>query len=162
MDMLFLKTLTAFAVGAVLLVVLSFTVYRQSYYYQKGRAEAGGTVEKPGMRSRLVTVAILLGMIQFIALFDLWVLAGGMRSFVFLSALNLGLVALLSLFDGLFIGLFLLVVWRPAVLRLPEGQPTRDSMFGHLKVQFTAGWILKVPIAVLAAAPASVLGDGFG
>jgi hypothetical protein len=162
MDTIFVKSLAALAMGAILMLVLFFTVYRQSYYYKKAGAEAGVAAEKPDLRSRLVTVAILLAVILFIALFDLWVLDGGMRSFLFLSALNLGLVALLSLFDGLFIDLFVLTTWRPALLRLPEGQPTREAMLRHLRVQFTAGWIFKLPIAVLGAALASILGGAFG
>lgn len=156
-----LKFFVAFTAGAVLMLLLSFTVYRQSYYYKKARAEAG-IAGKPSTRSRLVTVAILLAMILFLALFDLWVLSGEERSLIFLAVLNLGLVALLSLFDALFIDLFLLVVWRPALLRLPDGQPTRDSMVRHVKLQLTAGWLFKVPIAILGAAFSSVLMAGFG
>jgi hypothetical protein len=162
MDVILLKSLAAFVAGAVLMLLLSFTVYRQSYYYKKTMAEAGRTGEKPGTRSRMVTLAILLAMVLFIALFDLWILDSRTRSLAFLCALNLGLVALLSLFDGLFIDLFVLTSWRPALLRLPEGEPTRESMLRHLKVQFTAGWIFKVPIAVLGAALASVLSGTFG
>lgn len=65
------KFLAAFAVGAILMLILSFTVYRQSYYYKKAMAEVNGGVEEPGKRSRLVTVAILLAMILFFVLFDL-------------------------------------------------------------------------------------------
>jgi hypothetical protein len=153
-----LKFCAAFALGAVLMLVLSFTVYRKSYYYQKARAEAGGLGEKPGLRSRLVTVAILLAMILFFVLFDLWISSGESESFAFLAALNLLLAALLSLFDALFIDYFLLLVWRPTLLRLPEGQPTRASMLRHIRVQFTLGWIFKALVAIPAAAIVSILG----
>ena len=143
------------------MLVLSFTVYRKSYYYKKAKAEMVGVAEKPGILSRLVTLLILFSMILFFALADLWISFGDSYTFWFLSALNLVLIALLSLFDALFIDLFLLVVWRPALLQLPEGQPTRDSMMGHIKLQFTAGWLFKVPIAVLSAAFSIVLGAGF-
>ena len=162
MDKLLLQLLMAFAAGAVLMLILSFTLYRRSYYYEKAMVQAGARAEGPGVRSRMVTVAILLAMILFFALFDLWVVSGEPRSLGFLAALNLGLVALLSLFDALFIDLFLLVIWRPALLHLPEGQPTRDSMLRHVRKQFTVGWIFKVPIAILGAALGSLLGAGFG
>ncbi len=55
--------------------------------------------------------------------------------------------ALLSLFDALFIDYFLLLVWRPAVLKLPEGQPTRN-----VRLQLVKGWIFIVPIALLGPA----------
>jgi len=155
------KFLVAFAAGAVLMLVISFTVYRKSYHYKKAMSEAG-LGEEPGLLSRFVTAAFVLVTILFMALFDLWVAAGEARSFWFLSALNLGLVALISLFDALFIDYFLLVVWRPAILRLPEGRPTRDSMLKHIKIQFTAGWIFKVPIAVLGAALSRLLSAGIG
>ena len=161
MNSLLMKSFVALVVGAMLMLLLSFTIYRQSYYYKKTMAEAG-IAGKPATRSRLVTVAILLAMILSLALFDLWVLSGETHSFVFLAALNLGLVALLSLFDALFIDFFLLVVWRPALLHLPNGQPTRDSMVRHMKRQFTAGWLFKVPMAVLGAASANLLAAGFG
>lgn len=143
------------------MLVLSFTVYRKSYYYKKAKAEMVGVAEKPGILSRLVTLLILFSMILFFALADLWISFGDSYTFWFLSALNLVLVALLSLFDALFIDFFLLVVWRPALLHLPEGQPTRDSMMRHIKLQFTAGWLFKVPIAFLSAAFSMVLGIGF-
>jgi hypothetical protein len=145
MSVLFCKSLGAFAVGAVLMLVLSFTVYRKSYYYKKAEAEMLGIAEKPRILSRLVTAIILLAMILF---------------FAFLSVFNLLLAALLSLFDALFIDYLLLVAWRPALLRLPEGQLTRDSMLRHIKLQFTAGWLFKMLIALLAAAFSIVLGAG--
>jgi hypothetical protein len=142
------------------MLVLSFTVYRKSYYYKKAKAEMVGVAEKPGILSRLVTLLVLFSMILFFALADLWISFDDSYTFWFLSALNLLLVALLSIFDALFIDLFLLVVWRPSLLRLPEGQPTRDSMLRHIKLQFTAGWLFKVPIAFLSAAFSVVLGSG--
>lgn len=156
----FYKFLSTLTVGAVLMLALSFTAYRKSYYYKKAKAEALGIAEKPGILSRLVTVVILLAMIMFLALADLWISSGESYSFAFLFALNLLLITLLSLFDALFIDLFLLVVWRPALLRLPEGQPTRVSMLRHIKMQFTAGWLFKLPIALLSAAFSIVLGAG--
>jgi magnesium-transporting ATPase (P-type) len=160
MSVLFCKSLGAFAVGAVLMLVLSFTVYRKSYYYKKAEAEMLGIAEKPRILSRLVTAMILLAMILFFAVVDLWISSGESYSFAFLSVFNLLLAALLSLFDALFIDYLLLVAWRPALLRLPEGQPTRDSMLRHIKLQFTAGWLFKMLIALLAAAFSIVLGAG--
>ena len=160
MSVLFCKSLGAFAVGAVLMLVLSFTVYRKSYYYKKAEAEMLDVAEKPGILSRLVTAMIFLAMILFFAVVDLWISSGESYSFAFLSVFNLLLAALLSLFDALFIDYFVLVAWRPALLRLPEGQPTRDSMLRHIKLQFTAGWLFKVPIALLAAAFSIALGAG--
>jgi hypothetical protein len=144
------------------MLVLSFTVYRKSYYYKKAKAEMVGVAEKPGILSRLVTLLVLFSMILFFALADLWMSFGASYTFWYLSALNLVLIALLSLFDALFIDLFLLVIWRPALLQLPEGQPTRDSMMRHIKLQLTAGWLFKVPIAFLGAAFSVVLGRGLG
>ena len=160
MNDLVYKFLSAFTAGAILMLVLSFTVYRKSYYYKKAQEEARGNEKKPGILSRLVTVMILLVMILFITVFDLWVSSREAYSFVYLTALNLLLVTALSLFDALFIDLLLLVVWRPALLGLPEGQPTRDSMLRHIKLQLTAGWIFKLPIAVGGAICAVVLGAG--
>lgn len=159
MNILF-KFLGAFIAGAGLLLGLSFTIYRKSYYYKKAMAEAG-LGEKPAARSRLVTAAMMFAMIAFFALFDLWVVSGEARSFVFLAALNLGLIAFLSLFDALFTDYFVLVVWRPACLHMPEGQPTRESMLRHIKLQLTAGWIFKVPIAILGATLFSIFSKTF-
>jgi hypothetical protein len=162
MGTLIYKSLCTLVVGAVLMLVLSFTVYRKSYYYKKAKAEAVDVGERPGILSRLVTLLILFSMILFFALADLWMSFGASYTFWYLSALNLVLIALLSLFDALFIDLFLLVIWRPALLQLPEGQPTRDSMMRHIKLQLTAGWLFKVPIAFLGAAFSVVLGRGLG
>jgi hypothetical protein len=154
MDIL-LKFMITFAVGAFLLFVLSFTVYRKSYYYKKAMAEAGVSDEKPRRRSQLVTLAMLLVMILFFVLFDLWITPAHAYTFLLLSAINLGLIALLSLYDALFIDLFVLLIWRPSFLHLPKGQPTRASMMHHIKMQFTRGWIFIVPMALAAAALAT-------
>jgi len=157
MSILLGKLITVLITGAVLLFVLSFTVYRKSYYYQKAQAEMLGVVRKPGLLSRFVTVGIMLSMILFFAFGDLWIFPDNSYSFVLIFALNLLLIILLSLFDALFIDYFLLLVWRPAFWRLPEGQPTHDRMMHHIKVQFTVGWLFKVPIALLAAGFSMVL-----
>jgi len=157
MSVLLGKLIAALTAGGVLLFVLSFTVYRKSYYYQKAQAEMLGVARKPGVLSRLVTVGIMLSVILFFAFVDLWISPDVSHSFLLVFALNLLLVMLLSLFDALFIDYFLLLVWRPAFWRLPEGQPTRDRMMHHIKIQFTVGWLFKVPTALLAAGFSMVL-----
>ena len=129
----------------------------KSYYYKKAQAEASDRREEPGILSRLIALMILLGMVLFVFFFDLWISSGEGKSFAVLAAINLLLIALLSLFDALFIDYFILVVWRPAFLRLPAGQPTRAAMSRHIRLQFSAGWIFKVPIAVIAALLSSLL-----
>jgi hypothetical protein len=151
MSVLLGKLIAVLVTGAILLFVLSFTVYRKSYYYQKAQAEMLGIARKPGLLSRLVTVGIMMSVILFFALVDLWISPDVSHSFVLIFALNLFLIMLLSIFDALFIDYFLLLVWRPAFWRLPEGQPTRDRMIHHIKIQFTVGWLFKVPTALLAA-----------
>jgi hypothetical protein len=160
MNMPVIQSLVAFTAGAVLMLALSFTIYRQSYHYKRAEAEMLGTEHKPGLLSRLVTLAILLVMILFFALIDLWVSSAGLHSYAMLLGYNLLLVGALSVFDALFIDFFILVVWRPAFLGLPEGQPTREAMMRHIKKQLTTGWIVKILIALLASALAFVLGAG--
>jgi hypothetical protein len=160
MSMLLLKSLAAFAAGAILMLVLSFTFYRRSYYFKKAEAKMQGTEHKPGLLSRLVTLTILIVMILFFVLVDLWISSAGLHSFAILLGYNLLLIGSLSVFDAMFIDFFMLVIWRPAFLGLPEGQPTRESMMLHIKKQLTTGWIVKVPIALLATALAFVLGAG--
>lgn len=154
------RFLAALGAGAVLMTVLSFTVYRRSYYYKRHMAEAGVSTKRPGILSRLITVVILLAMILFVALFDLWILSAEPYSLAALAALNLLLVTLLSLFDALFIDIFMLLIWRPAFLHMPEGQPTRAAMERHVKLQFTKGWIFMAPMAIVAAVFARLAGTG--
>jgi hypothetical protein len=143
----------AFGCGAVLFLLISFTIYRKSYYYKKAQAEAEGG-QPPTKKSLLVTLLILLVMVFSIAGFDYWILSDVALSYTYLLLLNLGLITTLSLFDALFIDLFTLLVWRPKFFNLTEGQPTREQMVRHIKVQFTKGWIFKIPLALLAAAGA--------
>jgi hypothetical protein len=154
---LYIKFLIGFLAGSILLLLISFTIYRKSYYYQKARAEAEGK-EGPTGKSLLVTLFILLVMVLALVGFDCWILSAGTRSFPFLVLLNLGLITSLSLFDALFIDLFILLIWRPNLLNLPEGQPTREHMNRHIMFQFTRGWIFKIPIALLGAGIGLLLG----
>ena len=147
---LFLKFLTAFLLGCVIFLLISFTIYRKSYYYQRARAKAEGR-EEPSKKGLLVTLSILLVMALAIGVFDYWILMDSPKRFSGLFLLNLILITSLSLFDALFIDFYLLLVWRPTLLNLPEGQPTREYMHRHIRVQFTKGWIFKLPLALLGA-----------
>ena len=140
------------------MLVLSFTVYRRSYYFKKAEAEMHGVQHKPGFLSRIVTMVILLMMIVFFVVIDFWIASPELHSFTFFLIFNLLLAGCLSLFDALFIDTFVLVIWRPAVLRLPEGKPTREQMARHVRKQLTVGWIAKLVIALLAAAVSVALG----
>lgn len=153
MESIILKLLAAFTAGALFFVLISFTVYRKSYYYKKARAEAGAG-ETPDRKSLLVTLAIMLVMVLSLVGFDLWVLTDEGIGFLRLLIINLGLVSALSLFDALVIDWLLLLVWRPTFLQLPAGQPTQEYMARHIRVQFTKGWIFKIPISVLGAGAA--------
>jgi hypothetical protein len=112
---------------------------------------------RPGLQARLVTVLIFVLMVLFFVLFDLWISADASYSFEYLVVSNLVLAILLSLFDALFIDYLLLLSWRPAVLHLPQGMPTREWMHRHMRVQFTVGWLFTTLIAVLGAAFGAVL-----
>jgi len=150
MNALFLKSFTAFVFGCILFLLISFTIYRKSYFYQKARAKAQGE-EEPSKKSLLVTLFIMALMVLSLGGFNLWVLAGGERSILYLFLLNLGLITSLSLFDALVIDILLLLVWRPSILNLPAGQPTREYMKRHIQIQFTKGWIFKLPMALIGA-----------
>lgn len=147
-----------FLIGALLLLILSFTAYRRSYYYQKAQADMGlAPNRRPTVASRLVTLAILTTMVGLLTLADLWFTADAPLPFVTLALLNLLLVTLLSTFDAIAIDWLILLVWRPAFLNLPPGQPTPAYMRTHIRKQFTLGWLFKLPIALLAAGLATIL-----
>ena len=149
MDSLVLKFFVMFFIGALSMLVISFSFYRKSYFYKKSQAK--DKAGKPGLSSYLVTLTILLMFVASLFLFDLWISTDRVFSFFQYAGLNLLLAALLSAFDALFIDYFILLVWRPSFLKSPEGFPTRAKMLRHIKLQFSLGWIFKIGIAVLAA-----------
>lgn len=157
MNILLFKFLVTFVMGSFLMVLLSFTIYRRSYYYMKAKEQINPTSKKPGILSRLVTVMILLMMVVFLSLFNLWLLLDTPYSFGYLFLITLILIFCISLFDALFIDYFMLLKWRPKLLKLPEGQPTKTYMISHIKKQFTFGWIFKIIIAILAVAFSSIV-----
>lgn len=152
-----IQFLSAYRSGAALLVLISFTIYRKSHYYRKAQAEASGSAEEKGKGGWIVTVGILLFMVGFLVLFDLWIRPQVGGFFHILAGCTLLLVLFLSAFDAFFIDSFLLIVWRPRILRLPDGFPTVESMRRHVALQFSKGWIFKVPIALTAAVIAAFL-----
>lgn len=151
------KFAAAFLSGAFLMLLMSFTVYRKSYYYQKARAENLDMPERPVKGSHLVTLLILLVMILFLAVAVVWI--AGEESAGFRNDLlySLALVSSLSLFDALVIDWLILAIWQPAFL-LPEGlHPSREAMRHHIRRQLTFGWVFKLPMAFLAAGLAALL-----
>lgn len=72
-------------------------------------------------------------------------------SFVFISFTNLILVLILVLYDSLFIDLFMLGVWKPRFLNIPE-DVTLKSMKYHIKKTFILGWIIVVPLIMFGSA----------
>lgn len=150
MSVLIFQFLVAFIVGSILMVGLSFTIYRKSFYYKKAKGQFNSTSQKPGLLSRLVTITILLMMVIFFTGFDLWVLSSKSYSYMMLFLITFFLVTCLSLFDVLFIDYFILLKWRPKFLHIPEGHPTQEYIHQHIKKQFTLGWIFKFIIIILA------------
>ncbi len=156
MNALYLKYLAAFGIGAILLLIVSFTIYPKSYFYKKMAADYDRRREKPGLSSYLVTILIFACAITLFVLFDIWLLSDNPIPFVFLMIHNLGLAFLLSIFDAFFIDHFILLVWRPKFLNLPPGLPTRAQMERHIRLQFSLGWIFLVAIALSSAGLASL------
>jgi hypothetical protein len=161
MDAILIRSILVLFFGMVFFLVLSFTIYRKSYYYKKARAEMEGSSISPGILSRIVTFSIALGMIFLLFLADEWIFAGLDPTFVFLILANTLLVTLLSTFDAVFIDIFILLKWRPAFLNLPEGQPTSSHMKQHVRRQFTYGWLFKIPFILLASFLSFTLDIGF-
>jgi len=156
MNALYLKYLAAFGIGALLLLIVSFTIYPKSYFYKKMAVENGRSGDKPGLGSYLVTILIFACAIALFVLFDIWLLSDNPYPFIALSIHNLVLAFLLSIFDAFFIDHLILLVWRPKFLNLPPGLPTRAAMARHIRVQFSLGWIFLVAIALSSAGLASL------
>jgi hypothetical protein len=160
MSVLLGKLVAVSAIEAILMFVLLFTVYCKTYFYIKAHAEILGITRKPGTLSRYVAVGILVAMILFFALSGLWISSHITYHFVPIYPLNLILIVLLSLFDALFIDFFLLLKWPRLLWGFPEGQPTRDRMMQHIKVQFAVGGLFKIAVVLLAAGFLIILRKG--
>jgi len=161
MNKMLIRSFLVLLFGMVFFLVLSFTIYRKSYYYKKARAEMAGTSTSPGIISRIVTFMTSLVMVFLMFLADEWILSGSDPGIGVLVLVNALLVTLLSLFDAIVIDILILIKWRPAFLNLPEGQPTYAYMKKHVRKQFTYGWLFKIPFILLASFLSFTLDIGF-
>ncbi|MBN2049271.1 MAG: hypothetical protein JW760_02400 [Spirochaetales bacterium] len=125
------------------MLVFSFTLYQRLLLLKKS---------KTGKTLLIISyIPVLLVMSGFFVLFDFFTFRGSSVSFSFLFITNLLLITLLSLFDALFIDWIILVLWKPAFIKKSKDDfPKPEKMYKHIVVQFTLGWVFKIPLALIS------------
>lgn len=140
-----------FFLGAFLILLISFTVYQKSYAFIKlnKKEKLSGNKKTIGL---FFTTLIISLMLCFVTCFDISFFKDQIQVYLWnVFLINLLLVFFLSLFDALFIDLFILMIWKPKILNIPQNRPAIDFMKQHIKIQFSYGWIYKIMLALLGA-----------
>ncbi|MBN1523134.1 MAG: hypothetical protein JW904_01520 [Spirochaetales bacterium] len=139
-----------FLTGCMLLNILLIFVYRTDIVHAARKRD--GTVKKKIPASGLLSMGIFLlfsGM-YFLVFNFIFFQQYTENSFLYIFSANLVLISLLSLYDAFVLDIFVLAVWRPAFLHIPQ-ELTVKSMTQHIRKQMTIGWLIKVPVAAASA-----------
>jgi hypothetical protein len=134
--------------GGLLLLVLVVFVFKTGLVYES--RDEQGLLKKRMSRTGLITIiGVLLLVVLFFFCFDWFAFQSvDHPPFLIIVLLNGILLLLLDLFDALVIDIVVLGMWKPVWLKLPE-QLTQNSMWEHVKKQWTVGWIIKIPLLFL-------------
>ena len=145
----------SFLAGAFLLTLAVVFVFRTGIVYSN-RKEDGTLKTKMPLMGYVVMGLTLILILAFFVLCDYLTFRVVSAGIVRILAFNMLLITLLSLYDGCVIDLWVLGKVRPSILSLPDAV-TIDSMKRHVKKQFTAAWVLKIPLALVSGLVYDVL-----
>ncbi len=146
-----INTTIWFLIGAGLLNVIVIAVFRTGIVYKSRKQD--GTLKKrmpfAGILSFLIMLILIL---TFFVAFDFFTFRNaGQIKYIWVLLMNFLLLLLLDLYDAFIIDILILTKWRPGFLKLSK-ELTPDSMNLHVRKQFTAGWIIKLPLLLISSA----------
>jgi hypothetical protein len=143
-------------IGASLLNVIVIVVYKTGIVHT-ARNKDGTLKRKIPYMGILTMLIMLLLVVTFIVLFDYSTFSSRQDSvYIEVAVTNFLFLLLLVLYDSLVIDIFVLGIWRPAFLNIPDAV-SLESMKVHVKKQFTIGWIILVPIILISTLIYTVL-----
>jgi hypothetical protein len=127
--------------GCILFFLLVILLFRTGLVYT-ARKPDGTLKEKIPLSGKLTMLIIPASFFAFLALsnYVLLVQQDTQFSFGHLYLLNYALYLILFLFDTLFIDGFMLAIWRPRFLKLPNAMG-KESMKRHI--------LISIPIGIL-------------
>ncbi len=145
-----INTAIWFLIGAFLLNIIVLAIFRTGFVY-KSREKNGTLRKKMPFKGFLSLLIMLILILLFFLAFDYFTFrnAGQIKYIRVLSA-NLLLLLLLDFYDAFIIDILILTKWRPGFLKLNK-EMTPNSMKFHVKKQFTAGWIMKLPLVFVSS-----------
>ena len=139
-----------FLIGACFLNIITLYVFRTGLVY-KSRKKDGTLKKKMSIKGFLSFLIMLILILIFFLAFDYFVFRDiGQIKYIWVLSVNLVLLLLLDLYDAYVIDFLVLTKWRPGFLKLSE-ELTPDSMRFHIKKQFTAGWVIKIPLILISS-----------
>jgi hypothetical protein len=139
-----------FLIGACFLNIITLYVFRTGLVY-KSRKKDGTLKKKMSIKGFLSFLIMSILILIFFLAFDYFVFRDiGQIKYIWVLSVNLVLLLLLDLYDAYVIDFLVLTKWRPGFLKLNE-ELTPDSMRFHIKKQFTAGWIIKIPLILISS-----------
>jgi hypothetical protein len=137
-----------FAIGIILLLALTFTVYRTGIVH-KTRDSAGHLRKKQSLSGSIILLIVFVLIVTYFLVFQI-VTFNTESKFTEMVLGTSILMGLLLLFDSFFIDLILIGRIRPSFLNLPS-QTTLRTMRIHVIKTFTLGWIFIIPIIFVSS-----------
>ena len=137
-----------FAAGCILLLALTFIVYRTRIVH-KTRDATGQLKRRQSFAGAVTMIVVFVLITAFFVTFQETALQAG-AGLIEHIAYTFALLMLLVIFDSFFVDLLLIGRIRPSVLHIPE-ETTMQSMKIHVKKTFTAGWLFIVPIMLISS-----------
>ncbi len=139
-----------FFIGACLLNIIVLAGFRTGIVY-KSRRQDGTLKQKMPFTGVLSFLIMLTLILMFFLAFDYFTFRDLEQiKYIWVLLMNLSLLLILDFYDAFIIDIFVLTKWRPGFLKLSD-ELTPASMKFHIKKQFTAGWIIKLPLLIICS-----------
>jgi hypothetical protein len=137
-------------IGCVLFFILVVVLFRTGLVYT-ARKPDGTLKESIPLTGKLVMLIIPISYFVFQVLSNYF---GLVRQFVSLNflqlfALNYGVYLILFLFDTFFIDGFVITIWRPAFLHLPD-EMGKESMKKHILISIPVGLAIGAILTIIS------------
>ena len=145
-----LTLLTWTVIGAAAFSVYVIVVFRTGLVYT-ARHRDGTLKDQIPLSGYATSFALLALSVLLVVGFDYFALRaiGEPVSFLELWAWNYGLFLLIFLYDTIVVDYFVILIWRPGFLQLPD-EMNRQSMMKHIKISLFKAPVIVAVISLVA------------
>lgn len=137
---------------AISCLIFNFVVV---YFFRAGfvsstRDKRGRIKQDLSLRDKLPMITFALAVVGITVGYIYYVMDGFDLDLLTIFLHAIAYVLVMTTYDSLVIDLLVIGLWRPKMLKIPEGVMTMKDMVDHVKLTYTFGLVFIIPIILVS------------